>query len=393
MQTKIFIMYFYILFLSFIFISCANIASPTGGEGKNKVPTIIKCSIDNETINFNKKEIEIEFNNYMNRTSVIENIGIFPKIKYNYKWKGKKLIIYFNENLLENTTYSFQITANYKDYYDISPQETFFIVFATGDNIDNGQISGNLIGNQNKNGINVFVYNITKINANNINYYTDEPDYKTIIGTNGKFIIPALKDGKYRIIIVEDNDKNGLITANIDNIGIPCFDPTLINGKQESEINIIINKELLKKDTINKENDINKIYQQDTITKQDSNISKQEEFLIVSGIIPQYDTLKKYGNILLVFYNDKEENIVEIDKEGKFKFDKAKVETYNILFFVDSNNNNKFDKGKLIPFEHCELFFPAEQMLKIRKNWNITDFIISTKYKFDNHIFYPQNNK
>ena len=53
MQTKIFIMYFYILFLSFIFISCANIASPTGGEGKNKVPTIIKCSIQDYLNSYN----------------------------------------------------------------------------------------------------------------------------------------------------------------------------------------------------------------------------------------------------------------------------------------------------------------------------------------------------
>ena len=381
----------YLLILSTLLFlgiaSCANIAAPSGGPGKVQPPTIASSSVQSGTTNFNDKEITLEFNNYMNRSSVIENLNISPRAKYTYKWKGKKLNIKLNDNLEENTTYTLQLDANYTDYYNNSPKESFVTVFSTGNNIQNGTIHGSIVGTENKLGIKVFAYNITKINANSINYSTTEPDYKTTVGTNGNFTISALKDGKYRILAVDDVDKNGLITIKQDKIGISCFDPTLIAGNAEADVNIFINNKLFNTDST-KTKDTNDTKKTDTTSETTS--ESQKTLMTVSGTVPQYNELQEYGNIKLLLYNDKEEHIVNIDSKGAFKFDKANEGIYHILLFVDENNNEKFDKGSLSPFDFCELFFPVNESLNIRNKWNITDLVISTKYKFANHTFFKQ---
>jgi PBP1b-binding outer membrane lipoprotein LpoB len=65
--------------------SCANIVAPTGGQGKKNPPTITKSSVSHNQTNFHSDRIELNFSEYMNRPSVIENLIINPTIKYTYK--------------------------------------------------------------------------------------------------------------------------------------------------------------------------------------------------------------------------------------------------------------------------------------------------------------------
>ena len=130
----------------------------------------------------------------MDRSSVLEALSISPKIKYLAKWNKKKLIVKFTEQLESNTTYTMQLAGAYKDYYSNLAEEAFHLTFSTGSTIDSGSISGRIIG-KTTNNISIFLYAIENNKADStqielIDYYKTEHDYKTILGSNGKFKIP-----------------------------------------------------------------------------------------------------------------------------------------------------------------------------------------------------------
>jgi uncharacterized protein (DUF2141 family) len=213
-----------LLLITAIILGCANVVAPSGGDGIKTIPVVVCCSANNGLTNFNKKNISIEFNSYMNRNVVIENLQISPAIKYSYKWSAKTLTITFIEELKTNTTYSIFLGGKYSDYYGNTAENPFYTCFSTGDIIDSCKISGKLF-TTNTDGYYIFCYSY----RDSINYLKDIPEYKTLVGGNGIFIIPALKDGKYIVLAVKDIDKDGVITQLKDTIGIPQFVSEITN--------------------------------------------------------------------------------------------------------------------------------------------------------------------
>jgi hypothetical protein len=106
----------YSIYLLILLLSgCAVIQAPTGGPKDTLPPQVIEYSPANYTKNFNAKKIEIKLNEYINRSELIKAIRINPPVEFSYSWSGKSLDIEFEEELKENTTYSFQIGTSYKD--------------------------------------------------------------------------------------------------------------------------------------------------------------------------------------------------------------------------------------------------------------------------------------
>lgn len=204
-----------LLFSAILFNSCANPLPPSGGPKDTTSPKIKMFYPPNKTLNFTgDRNISIQFDKYMNKNSVIENLNIQPKIQTDYDWSGKKLDIILKEKLKENTTYSVTLQANYTDYHAITPDEEFCLVFSTGKDLDSGMIKGRLIfGPKVSKTANtyIFVYSVDKINPDTLNPSHTKPDYKISIGNTGNFTVSALKDGKYRLFAVNDENKDDLI--------------------------------------------------------------------------------------------------------------------------------------------------------------------------------------
>ncbi|HRP02715.1 MAG TPA: Ig-like domain-containing protein [Candidatus Kapabacteria bacterium] len=193
-------------------VSCANIQPPSGGPEDKEPPQIIETIPANNSTNYNEAII-INFDKYMDRNKVIENINIIPDAKIETNWNGKELTLTFKEKLLENTTYSVNLGTEYTDNHGNKPNSSFSIVFSSGANIDSGFIAGHLVSTKAQ-GKYIFCYSKAHHNFDALNYHTTKADYKIQIGANGDFIIPGLKDGVYRIIAVDDILKNGLIDQN-----------------------------------------------------------------------------------------------------------------------------------------------------------------------------------
>lgn len=387
--------YFFLIFI-LIFPACANISAPSGGEGDTTPPKVKSTNILDATTNFSGDRIILEFDKYMNRSSVIEALSISPSAKYSVKWNAKKIIINFIEPLLDNMTYTLQLSGIYKDYYSNSAAEPFYITFSTGGVIDSGFISGRVISKISEN-ISLFTYKLSRDSIMpNINYYQTEPDYKITIGGNKKFTIPALKDGTYRTIAVLDKDKNGLISPH-DSIGIPCFDAVVSNGKSDSIFILLINllpnspdsiissatevdTELNIQDTIK---NINLSTALDTSNINSLNTKKLESAspkMKISGSVKSNfidfssaSTNKYY----ILISNSKNEYLSLITDTNTYEFVGVSSGTYSILLFLDKNNNQQFDKGRLEPWEYCEQFYFIEQEIIVKDNWDVSNFIIN----------------
>ncbi len=205
----------YIIIVSFIALSCANIKDPSGGPGIVAAPVIEKYQPAMNTIRFSENEIELEFSEYMKKTDVQESIFINPSAKMAFDWSGTDLTVEFPEGLDSNTTYSFQLGTDYTDHYGNKPSQAFSLVFSTGDVLDSGRIVGRLF-DEKPSGNYIYAYNLNEIDPDTLDIRKLKPKYRTQLGTNGNFKLNALKPGMYRLFVVSDEFGDNVYTEGID---------------------------------------------------------------------------------------------------------------------------------------------------------------------------------
>ena len=364
-----------IVLLSFCLIisGCANIVAPSGGEGIKTIPVVVNCSVKDGEINYVPKDIKIEFNSYMNRSVVIENLQIAPTIKYSFKWKAKTLNITLTEELKPNTTYSVSLSGKYVDHYGNIAESPFYSCFSTGDIIDSCKIEG-IVYTANTTNYYVFCY----IHRENIDYLNDKPDYKMLVGANGTFVIPALKDDKYIVLGVKDVDKDGMITNAKDTIAVPQF-ITKITDCSTKYVELIPNDVINPPPPIETPADTTEL---DTLEIDTTELIDTNIYLHISGKV--IDT--NFTNNRYLIFTQKEKKLTKqakINEDNTFLCDSVLAGEYEIMYFIDANDNGIFDKGTLVPFELCEPFKKIPQPLKLNNRWSIDNYIIEINEPFN----------
>ena len=205
-----------LLFLSsLIFCGCAVIVEPSGGPDDTTPPEILDYTPINATINLKSdNSIKILFSEYVNKSSVIDNIRISPKVPLDFSWSGKELEISFLDTLLNQTTYCLTIDSKYTDNNGVKPVKAFSMIFSTGDKIDSGKIVGKVYSK--KSGYSVFAYKIIENTADTFDLRNKKADYYISVGSSGEFALNALKDGLYRVILVNDINDNQIYNEGFE---------------------------------------------------------------------------------------------------------------------------------------------------------------------------------
>lgn len=225
-------------FISFSFIllvlfGCANPQPPSGGPPDETAPEIVRTEPLSGAINFDGDAVAVEFNKYMDKNSVNENIFISPSVKVEYDWSGKGLDIEFEEPLDSNTTYAITFGTGYTDYYEKNPPaRAYSIIFSTGSVIDSGKIRGKLYDEE-PSEIYIFAFRIDNIDPDTLDITHTPPRYFTQVGTSGEFEINALKDGLYRVFAVRDKFKNRVVDFGIDGFASAHRDFEVRNATSE----------------------------------------------------------------------------------------------------------------------------------------------------------------
>lgn len=192
-------------------VNCAQQSALSGGEKDMTAPIVNEKTTfpKNESVKFIGDRIEIGFDEYINLKNSGKDVVITPfiKTKPTYEVKGKKIIIQFSEKLDENTTYSLNFGNSISDITEGNKIQNFSYVFSTGNVLDSLRVNGfvyNAFSKKQEEDVIVGLYK----SFDDSTAFKEKPYYFSTSNKNGKFEIKNIKEGKYQLIALKDNNGN-----------------------------------------------------------------------------------------------------------------------------------------------------------------------------------------
>lgn len=229
--------------------SCARKGSPEGGPKDEQAPIMVIAKPENESLNFDKKNIKIYFDEYIVLKDLTKQLIISPPLKNAplitpQGTPSKYINIKLLDSLKENTTYTFNFGDAIKDNNENNTLENFKYVFSTGKTIDSLTIKGSVKDIKNREitkNYSVLLYKADSTFNDSVPYKR-KPDYvtKTFDSINYKFT--NIKDGKYFIMAIDEEVSDYKFNPALDKIG---FKKDTISLPKDSLINtpIVVFKE------------------------------------------------------------------------------------------------------------------------------------------------------
>ena len=212
MTRKSYFKHSYSVILGFILISaCAKISSPTGGPKDTMPPLVVESEPVSGTKNFDGKKFVVTFNEFVELREINEKFMVSPPMqkKPEISIKGKNLVVEYDDDLRDSTTYTFYFQDAIRDLNEGNPINNYSFVFSTGPVIDSLSVTGNVLKatdlNPPENTL-VLLYSDLSDSA----FIKKIPDYISKADKNGYFRIDNIKEGIYRLyaLIDADNNKN-----------------------------------------------------------------------------------------------------------------------------------------------------------------------------------------
>jgi hypothetical protein len=207
-----------------LYFTCAGRGRPGGGPVDKIRPTVIATYPSPDSTGLNHlEEIEIIFSERMNEASTGNSIFISPPLTYETDWSGgDELTLMINQSLTANQTYVITIGSGAMDTQKNRMSESYQFAFSTGDVLDRGEIFGRVFDISSKDIYYVYAYK--KTDPDSLNPTIVTADFLSQPGPEGSFWLKYLPKGSYRIFVVEDLNKNLLLDAAFERVGIPIGD-------------------------------------------------------------------------------------------------------------------------------------------------------------------------
>lgn len=192
-------------------LACARPVTPTGGPKDTEPPLLdTLLSTPNFSTNFRQDRIELTFNEWITTSDVAKQVVVSPPLpgKKNLPditLKGKTVIIRFEKDqvLRPNTTYTINMGSAVRDLHESNPAPNLRFVFSTGDFIDSLSASGAVVDAF----TGVPVENATVMlyeNAADSAVLKEKPYYFARSDKSGQFTLQNLKEGTYRMVVIDD---------------------------------------------------------------------------------------------------------------------------------------------------------------------------------------------
>ncbi len=208
------------------FVECAKKGSPSGGKRDSIPPVIVRSVPENYTTNFDGDEISIYFDEYIKLKDLQKNLIISPPLEYPPNITplstSKTLRIQIDDTLKENTTYSINFGQSIVDNNEENPFEYYKYVFSTGSYIDSLKVNGRV-----KDALlpapeiptTVMLYEIDET-FNDTLVFSEKPKYITTTkDSTGTFEITNVKEGKYLLMALKENNNDYTFQPINDKVG------------------------------------------------------------------------------------------------------------------------------------------------------------------------------
>lgn len=243
-----------LLFILFSFWSCANIVPPSGGE-KDVTPPILKKSDPLvNTIFFDNNGFQLDFDELIVLDNVNSQLVVSPPLveKPNVGVMKKKVTVKFKkEDLLPNTTYSFNFGLAITDYNEGNILKNFNYVFSTGSYIDSLQMKGEVFDSFTEEAVeNVAVLMYRSLEDSMP--LTSLPNYFGITDEKGHYTITNIKNGTYKVFALLDMNQNYIY--DLPNEKIAFLSDTIVLDSNISGVNLRLFSEADDRQFVTEEN-------------------------------------------------------------------------------------------------------------------------------------------
>ena len=192
--------------------SCANTTTPPTGGPKDTIPPVITeiyPMLGQVNVPVHKTKLKINFNEYV-QVKDPKSLFLSPPLEKapKYKLQGKGVVVYFENDLDSNKTYTLDLTNAIGDNNEGNMFPGFTLVFSTGNVIDSMMVTG-LVQDCNTlkplKGATVMLY---KDHADSA-LFLKRPDAAVKTDEWGFFCMRNIQDTVYRMYaIIDDNNNN-----------------------------------------------------------------------------------------------------------------------------------------------------------------------------------------
>lgn len=220
----------YLLLFALIFTlsQCAKKGRPSGGPKDEDAPVFVTADPPYETVNFDKREIKLYFDEYIKLRELNKQLIVSPPLKPENPSlitpqgsPSKFISIKLMDTLQENTTYIFDFGNSVEDNNESNKLERFKYVFSTGDYIDslklNGSVKSSFDSEDIKN-IKLLLYRLDSSYTDSA-IYKVKPNYVTSSLDTSLFEFTNLRKGNYYLMALKDNASDYLYDPKQDEIG------------------------------------------------------------------------------------------------------------------------------------------------------------------------------
>lgn len=193
--------------------SCANTTTPPSGGPKDTIPPVmvwIEPGQNSVNVPTKKTKLTFTFNEYV-KVKNPKSIYLSPPLEKGprFKMKGKSVVVYFENDLDSNTTYTLDLNDAIVDNNEGNPYPGYTLVFSTGKEVDTMAITG-LVQDCNTlkpiKGATVMVY---KDHADSA-LFKHRPIASAKTDEWGYFVIRNIQDTLYRLYAIKDENNNNL---------------------------------------------------------------------------------------------------------------------------------------------------------------------------------------
>ena len=205
------------VWLVLLIYACANRGYPEGGPRDTTPPEVVAEVPESFCKNFDKKRVNIYFNEFVQLKDVNEKFIFSPPLKKNPKvsLRGKYIQISIGDTLKPNTTYSMDFADAIVDNNEGNPLGFYRYVFSTGDVIDSLEVGGQVVNAESDEPVLNLLVALYENHADSVPLL-QLPDYIARTDSSGRFRFTNLKDAVYRVAALEDNNKDKKYTPEAE---------------------------------------------------------------------------------------------------------------------------------------------------------------------------------
>lgn len=212
--------------------SCANTTTPPTGGPKDTIPPLIVevyPQLGQTHVPCQKTKLEIKFNEYV-VVKDPKSLFLSPPLEKaaQFKLKGKSVIVYFENDLDSNKTYTLDVTNAIADNNEGNMFPGYTLVFSTGDRIDSMMVTGVVQDCNTLNPIKGATVMLYKDHADSA-IFKKRPDAAVKTDDWGFFCLRNIQDTLYRVYAIIDDNNNNMYEAENEKVAFidTLFRPTI----------------------------------------------------------------------------------------------------------------------------------------------------------------------